>query len=196
MSVPPKIVSAKIVTASALLATLALMEIARADSVAMNLPPGDYAMRIGNRLFPDPSGATHTRQEVRGKVVVAIFSAPNMSQGHRQEKWADLLATGHGTKVADEVALFLVEDMTQAGVFKGMALDSMKKQFTPHSRPFLILDQDGSILKKLGIAHNETAILIYDRRGRLRDVETNLDSQDVTLHRVKVITTRLLGEQA
>ena len=38
--------------------------------------------------------------------------------------------------------------MSQAGMFKGMALDSMKKQFTPTSRPFLVLDQDGSFLKR------------------------------------------------
>ncbi len=94
------------------------------------------------------------------------------------------------------MALFLVEDLSQAGMFRGVALDSMKKQFTPHSRPFLILDQDGSILKKFGIAHNETAILIYDRHSRLRDVETDLDNQTVTVHRVKVITTRLLNEKA
>src|SRR5208282_605308 len=109
-----------------------------AQDVAMHLPPGTYATQIDTTPLRDPSGATHTRLEVKGKVVVAIFSAPNMSQGGRQEKWSNLLATQSTTKLSDSVALFLVEDMSQAGAFKGAALDNMKKQFTPNSRPFLI----------------------------------------------------------
>jgi len=166
----------------------------RAETVQMNLPEGDYAKHIGTRSIADPSGATHTKKEVAGKVVVAIFSAPNMSQGNVQEKWADLLANQPDTKVSDEVALFLVEDMSQAGMFKGMALGQMKKEFTPKSRPFLILDQDGSVLKKFGVPRGHTSILIYDKNGTLRDVETALDDQDTTIHRIKSITHRLLEE--
>jgi hypothetical protein len=166
----------------------------RAQSVKMNMPSGDYAKQLGTRSIADPSGTTHTREEVKGKVVVAIFSAPNMSQGGRQEKWSNLLANQPATKVSDRVGLFLVEDMSQAGMFKGMALDSMKKQFTPTSRPFLILDQDGSFFKRFGVARGTTVILIYDKRGRLRDVEDNLDDQDKTIHRIRVITGRLRDE--
>ncbi len=173
---------------------LALNGLLRAEVVQMNIPPGDYATKIGTRPISDPSGATHTKKEIAGKVVVAIFSAPNMSQGDAQEKWSDLLSTQPATKISDDVALFLVEDMSQAGMFKGMALSSMKKQFTPHSRPFLILDQDGSVLKKFGVSHNKTEILIYDKTGTLRDVENDLTNQDLTIHRIKSITHRLLAE--
>jgi hypothetical protein len=166
----------------------------RAESVKMNMPPGNYATQLGTRSIADPSGATHTREDVKGKVVVAIFSAPNMSQGGRQEKWSDLLANKPDTKVSDKVGLFLVEDMSQAGMFKGMALDSMKKQFTPTSRPFLVLDQDGSFLKKFGVPRGKTVILIYDKRSKLRDVEENLDDQDTTIYRIKVITQKLLAQ--
>ena len=58
--------------------------LSRAESVEMNLPPGDYAKQLGTRSIADPSGATHTKEMVAGKVVVAIFSASNMSQGGRQ----------------------------------------------------------------------------------------------------------------
>ena len=166
----------------------------RAESVKMNMPPGNYTTQLGTGSIADPSGATHTRQEVKGKVVVAIFSAPNMSQGDRQEKWSDLLANKPDTKLSDRIGLFLVEDMSQAGMFKGMALDSMKKQFTPTSRPFLILDQDGSFLKKFGVPRGQTVILIYDKRGKLRDVENNLDDEDMTIRRIHVITGRLFAE--
>jgi hypothetical protein len=166
----------------------------RAESVKMNMPPGDYATQLGDRALADPSGTTHTRQRVKNQVVVAIFSAPNMSQGGRQEKWSKLLANKPETKVSDKVALVLVEDMSQAGMFKGMALDSMKKQFTPTSRPFLILDQDGAVLKKFGVARNKTQILIYDKTGKLRDVEMNLDDQGMTVNRIHAISKRLLAE--
>ena len=92
------------------------------------------------------------------------------------------------------MALFLVEDMSQAGAFKGMALDNMKKQFTPSSRPFLILDQTGAILKEFGVPRGKTEILIYDKGSSLRDVETDLDDQDLTVQRIKAITTLLLAQ--
>ena len=165
-----------------------------AESVKMILPAGDYAKKLGTHSIADPSGATHTREEVKGKVVVGIFSAPNMSQGDKQEKWANLLANQADTKVSDEVRLFLVEDMSQAGMFKGMALSQMKKEFTPTSRPFLVLDQDGNFFKKFGVARGKTVILIYDKTGALRDVEENLDDQATTIQRIKAITKKLLAE--
>jgi hypothetical protein len=165
-----------------------------ADTVTMNLPDGNYAKHLGTHSLADPSGKTHSRQEVKDKVVVGIFTAPNMSQGDVQQKWADLLANNSDTKLSDEVALILVEDMSQAGWFKGVARGDMKKDFTPASRPFLIIDEDGSVLKRFGVPHGTTRILIYDKNGTLRDVEENLDDQDATIHRIKSITHRLLEE--
>ena len=168
----------------------------KAEDVQMVIPPGHHAPKIGTRPLADPSGATHTRQEVAGKVCVAIFSAPNMSQGDKQEKWSDLLANKSATKISDSVVLILIEDMSQAGPFKDMALDSMKKHFTPKSRPFLILDQDGSVFKKFGVPRDKTEILIYDKNSNLRDVEIKLgeDDEENTLRRIKAITRRLLAE--
>jgi hypothetical protein len=165
-----------------------------AQSLKMNLPPGNYATQIGTRTLADPSGATHTRQIVKNKVVVGIFTAPNMSQGGTQEKWANLLANQPDTKISDKVALFLVEDMSQAGMFKGMALNSMKKEFTPTSRPFLILDEDGSVLKRFGVERGTTQILIYDKKGMLRDVEEDLENESTVIARIKAITKKLLAE--
>ena len=168
-----------------------------ADDNAMNVPPGsNYMQNIGLHSLADPSGHVHTRQEVAGKVCVAIFSAPNMSQGDRQERWSHLLADKPETKLSSQVALILVEDMTQAGAFKQMALDSMKKSFTPHSRPFLILDEDGKVFKKFGVVRDKTEILVYDKRGNLRDVETKLgeDDEENTVRRLKAITQKLLAE--
>jgi hypothetical protein len=166
----------------------------RAENVKMNIPPGDYAKQIGTRSLADPSGTTHSKQEIKNKVVVGIFTAPNMSQGGTQEKWANLLANQADTKVSNVVVLILVEDMSQAGMFKGMARSSMKKEFTPTSRPFLILDEDGSVLKRFGVEEGTTQILIYDKAGKLRDVEENLKDETKVDNRVKVITKQLLAE--
>ncbi len=173
---------------------LGTMGLSRAETVTMNVPGGDYTRQLGTHTISDPSGATHSKKEVLGKVVVGIFSAPNMSQGDKQEKWSNLLANEADTKISDKVALFLVEDMSQAGMFKGIALSEMKKEFTPKSRPFLVLDQDGSVLKLFGVPRGTTQILIYDKKGTLRDVETDLDDQDKVIHRIKVITKKLLAE--
>ena len=166
----------------------------RATEMEMVIPPGYFAQNIGKSSLADPSGVTHTREDVAGRVVVAIFSAPDMSQGDRQEKWSDLLSTQPETRVPMTIALVLVEDMTQAGLFRGMALSSMKKQFAPHQRPFLILDQTGEVFKKFGVPQNHTVILIYDKAGKLRDVEQNLDDEAGVISRIKAITKKLLAE--
>jgi len=167
---------------------------ALASKVEMIVPPGNYQHHIGSGKIADPSGRSHTKDEIAGQVVVAIFSAPNMSQGDRQQKWADLLATDPASMVSSKVNLILVEDMSQAGMFKDMARSSMKKDITPDSRPFLVVDETGDVLKRFGVPKGRTEILIYDKKGTLRDVETNLDDEKTTVHRIKEITARLLVE--
>jgi len=180
----------RIATALCLLALAARAE----ENVVMNIPPGDYAKKLGNNWLADPDGKRHSRQEIKGKVVVAIFSAPTMSQGSNQKKWANLLADDPATKVPDTVALFLIEDMSQAGWFKGVAKEEMKKDFTEDSRPFLLMDETGAVFKRFGVGKNRTEVLIYDKTGALRDVETDLSDTSVTVQRIKAITTKLLAE--
>lgn len=169
--------------------------LAAAEDVKCHIPSGvNYQMHIGSKAIKDPSGVNHSRAEIKDKVLVAIFSAPNMSQGDVQQKWADLLATNPKTKVDDAVVLVLAEDMSQAGMFKGMARDSMKKDFTPTSRPLLILDETGEVFQRYGVPRGKTQILIYDKTGTLRDVEPDLSDDKTVDHRVKVISNRLEQE--
>jgi hypothetical protein len=167
---------------------------ARADEVAMRVPPGSYARRLGATVLADPLGTPHTRRDAAGKVLVAIFSAPTMSQGGYQEKWSSLLADQPATRLPGEVMLVLFEDMSQAGMFQGMARDDMKKQFVKGSRPLLILDESGATFKKIGIPRNRTQILIYDKTGTLRDVEQDLGDVDATVRRIRAITRQLQAE--
>jgi len=179
---------------AAALCVAALVVIAE-DNVTMNIPPGDYAKKLGNNSFADPDGKRHSRQQVIGRVVVAIFTAPIMSQGDVQQKWANLLATDPSTKLPDTVALFIIEDMSQAGWFKGIARDDMKKAFTEDSRPFLLMDERGEAFKRFGVGRGRTQVLIYDKTGTLRDVETDLKDTDLTVKRIKAITALLLAEK-
>ena len=105
---------------------LAVVPVAAAKAVDMQIPPGDYARHLGNGSLDDPSGAPHTRREAAGKVIVAIFSIPNMSQGDYQEKWSNLLADQPDTKLPKSVFLVLFEDMAHAGMFKGIARSDLK----------------------------------------------------------------------
>jgi hypothetical protein len=164
------------------------------NDVAMVIPAGDFARTIGPGSLADPSGKNHSTQEIKGKVVVAIFSVPSMSQGEVQEKWAKLLVDQADTKVPDAVSLILIEDMSQAGMFKGAARTSMKKDFTDDSRPFLILDETGAVFKKFGVPRNHTEILIYDKTGSLRDVEIDLKDTKTTDKRIRAICGQLQAE--
>jgi hypothetical protein len=159
--------------------------------VQMHIPPGNYTRQLGNGSLDDPSGAAHTRRDANGEVIVAIFSIPNMSQGSYQEKWADLLAHHPGTKLPKSVFLVLFEDMAHAGMFKGIARSDLKQQFTKGSRPLVVLDETGAIFEKYGVPRDKTEILIYDKKGALRDVEADLSDSDETVKRIHLITSSL-----
>jgi hypothetical protein len=164
-----------------------------AKAVDMQIPPGDYTRQLGNGSLDDPSGAPHTRREAAGQVIVAIFSIPNMSQGSYQEKWSNLLADQSDTKLPKSVFLVLFEDMAHAGLFEGIARSDLKKQFTKGSRPLVVLDETGAIFKKYGVPRDKTEILIYDKKGVLRDVEADLSESDSekTVTRIHAITRAL-----
>jgi hypothetical protein len=170
------------------------LPLANATAVEMQVPPGDYVRQLGNGSLEDPSGAPHSRREAAGKVIVAIFSIPNMSQGGYQEKWANLLANQSDTKLPKSVFLVLFEDMAHAGMFKGVARSDLKQQFTKGSRPLVVLDETGAIFKKYGVPRDKTEILIYDKKGVLRDVEADLSDSDNTLVRIHSITHVLQAE--
>jgi hypothetical protein len=165
-----------------------------ADDVKMVLPPGHYQRHFGQGKLEDPLCRTYAKTDVRNKVVVAIFSSPNMSNGDAQRKWVDLLANNPETKLKDAVLLVLVEDMSQAGMFRDMALASMRKDFKESSRPLIVLDDTGDFSRRFGIPRDQTRILVFDKTGTLRDVEADLQDSSTTTHRLKVITGRLLAE--
>ena len=89
------------------------------------------------------------------------------------------------------MVLVLFEDMAHAGMFKGIARSDLKKQFTKGSRPLVVLDETGAIFAKYGVPRNKTEILIYDKKGGLRDVESDLDDEAKTVARIHAIVRTL-----
>lgn len=159
-------------------------------AVSTTIPSGYIAKNLGKSVLADPTGVTHSKKEVAGRVVVAIFSAPTPSQGDLQKQWSSGLASA----LPSSVAFILVEDMTEAGMFKGIALSDMKSEFSPHDRPFLVLDQDGSVVKKFGVPKDKTVVLIYDTKGKLRDVEADLGNTSAATSRIVAIAKQLQAD--
>ncbi|TFE69607.1 hypothetical protein [Methylacidiphilum caldifontis] len=154
-----------------------------------------YARHLPFTTLIDPMGKKHSKEQFSGKVSVFIVSVPNMSQGRKQEKWAKLLAEDPQSKLPNNVALILVEDIAHAGFFKTMALSHIKKHFNDHSRPFPVLDYNGKLSQDFGVPKNTTQILIYDKSGNLYQVEKNLDNVDFTLKRIHKAIQKLTREK-
>ncbi|SDT95582.1 hypothetical protein SAMN05444156_1045 [Verrucomicrobium sp. GAS474] len=161
-------------------------------SPLMTIPPGDYAREMGDQTLKDPAGGRHFSADVKGYVVVVIFSVPDLSQGGRQKKWAKFLAEEGATRLPRAVKFALIEDMAQSGL-SGMARDEMKKEFAPKARPLLLLDETGAITHGFGIPRDRTQVLVYDKKGRLRHVETANPTPE-SAGRVRQIAALLLAE--
>jgi len=164
-----------------------------AQPVVMNIPPGNYAKKMGNNAVEDPSGAMHTKQEVKGKVAVAIFITPNLSEGVKR-RWAYLLADKPSTRLPHSVALVMIQNIAAAGGFKKMPKDASKTDFIRGERPYTVLDYSGKVFKRFGITDKKTQILIFDKKGRLRDVEADLSDEALTLKRIRSIVATLEKE--
>jgi hypothetical protein len=70
----------------------------------------------------------------------------------------------------------------------------LKQQFTKGSRPLVVLGETGSIFKKYGVPRDKTEILIYDKKGVLRDVEVDLSDSNKTVSRIHSFTHALQAE--
>lgn len=155
----------------------------------MTVPADGYLRRLDNDALLDPAGVRHSTDRVRGRVVVILFSIPDLGQGDNQKRWSALLADDPDTRLPKSAAFALIEDMAQAG-FPGLARDEMRRKFSPGERPVLLLDEKGAMTKRFGIPRDRTQVLIYDKSGILRHVETR-DPTPAAAADVKRIVTAL-----
>ena len=180
------------------LSTAALLLLAAApcyaaSPVVMTIPPGHYAKKMGNNTVKDSSGAVYGKEDVKGRVCVAIFITPNLAEGVKRH-WAYLLADKPSTKLPNSVALVMIENIAAAGGFKKMPMTATRSDFVKGERPLTVLDYSGRVFKRFGISDKKTQILIFDKKGRLRDVESDLSDRVLTLKRIRAITAHLEKE--
>lgn len=120
-----------------------------------------FAGSVPSASLADPAGRTFNLGQSNGRPTVILVSAPNMSQGGIQQDWVNRLGALPG-----RVNFYLVEDMKQA-FFRDMALADMKKDYTEGDRPVVLVDNDGSVRKQLGVPKGKTCVMIYNSRNQL-----------------------------
>lgn len=111
----------------------------------------------------DPAGRTFTEKDFANNGVIIVVTAPILSCEETQKEWDRLLdkaRPGHKGRVV------FVEDMTPS-IFRKKALQEMKKEYEPGKDPILLIDSEGKLRKQLGVKLKETAVLVYDRDGKL-----------------------------
>jgi hypothetical protein len=192
---PLRIIPTMVLFLLLFLCSSSLLKAAEKTSPNYSIHYDGYARHFPFYPLIDPLGKKHSINQFLGKITVFIVSVPNMTQGKKQEKWARLLGEDPKTKLPDDVALILVEDISHAGFFKGLALSHIKKNFNENSRPFPVLDMNGTLTHELGVPKNTTQILIYDKSGNLYQVEKNLDNIELTLNRIHKAIQRLEREK-
>jgi hypothetical protein len=149
-------------------------------SIENNPSAARFARTLPSFTLQDPLGQRHDKDTVigGGKPVVFVVTAPTLGSGGDQKDWNDALVKSApaGAKV------ILIEDMSQSN-FKGRALDRMRKDFEPNGQTLLLLDDQGTVRKQLGVGEGETVVLVYDAQGNL----VHADQSDASVERARQI---------
>lgn len=122
-----------------------------------------YAQTLPDFSLKDPAGKKQTKSAVAKKGVLVVVTAPILSNKDEQEGWSKYLTE---TKKGHEGHIVFLEDMNPSS-FKGKALNAMKKDYEPGKDPILLVDQKGSLRKKLKVPEKKTVVLAYNKEGKL-----------------------------
>lgn len=123
-----------------------------------------FATTLPDFSLADPAGKVWDRDEVLRHGVVLVVTAPTWSQADAQQEWSEHLSRERG---GDPGLVLFIEDMSQSAI-ESWAESEMESAYEPGSPLIPLLDRDGSLRKAVGVAEDETVILAYDSRGRLR----------------------------
>lgn len=121
----------------------------------------------------DPAGRTFTEKDFSNDGVIVVVTAPILSCEDTQREWDRLFDKARPGKKG---RVLFVEDMSPS-MFKKKALQAMKKEYEPGKEPILLIDPQGKLRKQLGVKLKETAVLVYDRDGKLVHNECSKPSQ-------------------
>lgn len=128
---------------------------------------GAYAKELPDFTLPDPNGRMLSRESLGKDGIVLVVTAPTLSNKDAQEGWAKVLV---GAKGAAKAKLVYLQDM-QPAIFKDTARSEMRKEYAPEKEPILLLDEDGTLRKRLHVPEEKTVVLVYDRSYRLLHAE-------------------------
>jgi len=149
---------------------LFLVSLLSCSEKAEEVSPGTagFAQQLPEFCLPDPTGKTHTEESVSEDGVVFVVTAPILSQSDAQEGWAKLLMDA---KAGAKAQLVMLEDMEPSN-FKSTARSRMKDSFEPGKEPLVLLDESGKVRDSFKVTEELTAVLVYDRHGKLIHAES------------------------
>ncbi len=113
----------------------------------------------------DAHGQTHASTELLEGGLVLVVTSPTLSSQDAQEGWSEVLVKQASKELAREVVF--LEDISVSW-FPNKARSRMKEDSSPTEPPLLLLDEDGSLCRQLGVPEEETWLLVFDESGRLR----------------------------
>ena len=132
---------------------LALLSLAATPLLASDVPA--FSLK-------DPADAVHTQKVLEGGAVLLI-TIPNAKHGDRQSVWSKHLKK---SLPEGKLRLVILEDLSQSNV-KEKAMASMKKKYKAGQATLLLIDETGAARRSFRITNDETAVLVYNKEGRL-----------------------------
>jgi hypothetical protein len=113
-------------------------------------------------VLKDPDGGSHNLASLLAKGGVLVMTAPTLRDESSQEGWSKYLPEA----MPKGGMLIFVEDMSVSD-WKDEARKDMKKDWQPGVPPLLLLDETGSVRKALSTERNDTAIYVFNKKGKL-----------------------------
>ena len=123
----------------------------------------NYASTLPDFSLKDPLDNLHTKSALNQEGIVLVVTAPIFTNETAQRNWSESL---ENTKGSSKAKLVFLEDMSPS-YFKTTALNEMKKEYSAQGKTILLIDPQGELRQKLGVAEKETVVLAYDKNGKL-----------------------------
>lgn len=124
---------------------------------------GAFASKLPNFSLKDPVGKMFTSKDLSRDGLVLVVTAPILKAESAQKGWDQHLMKA---KAGSKAKLVFLEDM-QPSLFKGKAMNGMKKEYKPGKEPILLIDHSGNIRRALKVSAKSTVVLVYSQSGEL-----------------------------
>jgi hypothetical protein len=127
------------------------------------LAPTGAAAELPDFSLKDPAGVVHTHRTLLERGAILVVTIPNIKHGEIQSHYLKHL---NRRLPPDGPRLVIVEDLSQSSV-RGLAVRRMKTTYRSGESTLLLLDEDGSLRRAVGVPIDETVVLVFDTQGQL-----------------------------